>query len=81
MLQTGAVTGTDPASVNVRRIEPADLVSASELWLTNSTGRVVPVREVQSVGRFQCPGPVTRALTRAVREREADDRRSSAAKT
>ena len=50
------------------------LAAASEVFLTNSTGRVIPVRAVQGIKDFAAPGPITRAVDAAIQQLEAEDR-------
>ena len=57
----------------VARLELADLARAAEVWLSNTTGRVIPVVEVQGVAA-RLPGPrgeLARDLARRMRQREA----------
>ena len=51
-----------------------ELFAADEMFLTNSLMEVMPVREVEGkpIGR-QCPGPTTRRLHAAYRERVAEE--------
>lgn len=60
------------------RLELADLARAAEVWLSNTTGRVIPVLEVRGVVSG-LPGPrgaLARDLARRIREREARYRSS-----
>ncbi|MEW6074628.1 MAG: aminotransferase class IV [Planctomycetota bacterium] len=65
------------------RLEPADLRRASEVFLTNTTGRIVPVLEVLGLpdpprGLPGAAGPVTQAIRLRLRAVEAADRASVA---
>jgi len=64
--------GREPLAVRLDRIEPADLGRVSEVFLTNTTGRLIPVVEVLGVGvgRRGLPGSAG-PITGALRERFA----------
>ena len=69
--------------VRVDRIEPADLRAASEVFVTNTTGRIVPVLEVLGLpdpprGLPGGEGPVVQALRARVRAIEVAYRASNA---
>jgi len=63
------------------RLELADLARASEVFLTNTTGRVIPVIEVRGVARGLpgAAGELARELGARIRAREEEYRRSRAA--
>ncbi len=56
------------------RLERPALARADEVFLTNTTGRVVGVREVRGVGRYPVPGPVQQAVRALLAEVERRDR-------
>ena len=66
--------------LRVDRVSEAELERASEIFLTNTTGRVIPVRELMHPERPSRPlpgsaGPVTAAVRRLVGGLEDDYRR------
>ena len=58
----------------VGRLEPEDLARASEIFLSNTTGRALPVVEVQGLvsGLPGSAGSMLRQVREAIRAREAD---------
>ena len=71
----------DGTSFEIReeRIELEELVHARELFLTNTTGGVIPVRELRGIGgdRIALPGArgaLTNELSRRIRALEERDR-------
>jgi branched-chain amino acid aminotransferase len=58
----------------VGRLEPAELARASEVFLSNTTGRALPVVEVQGLvsGLPGSAGSVLRQVREVIRAREAD---------
>jgi len=65
----------------VDRLEVEELVRASEVFLSNTTGRALPVVEVQGLSRGLpgSAGPVLQRVRAAIRAREASWREDACA--
>lgn len=65
-------------AVEETKLDPEDLARASEVFLTNTTGRAIPVLEVRGLvaGLPGAAGELVRDLARRIRAREESYRRS-----
>jgi branched-chain amino acid aminotransferase len=65
--------GSGENAPRVARLEVEELARASEIFLSNTTGRAIPVLEVQGLvrGLPGSAGPVLRRVREAIRAREA----------
>ncbi|WP_370186163.1 chorismate-binding protein [Aeromicrobium sp.] len=57
-----------------RRLTRSDLVAASEVFVTNALRGVVPVHEVEGVGTWAAPGPLTTLLSTSLASPHPHDR-------